>query len=77
MAISSREPAVAGQAEEVIDALLLAPGHQLLAGEAGVGASRIGTLGQRRRMRATRRAISSLAPAAASMFERRSFAANS
>ena len=32
------QPAVAGQAEDIIDALLLAPDHQLLAGEAGVGA---------------------------------------
>ena len=39
------EPAVAGQAEEVIDALLLAPGHQLLAGEAEVGAEQDPYLG--------------------------------
>ena len=38
------EPAVAGQAEEVIDARL-APGHQLLAGAAGVGAEQDPHLG--------------------------------
>ena len=39
------EPAVAGQAEEVIDAQVLAPGHQLLAGAAGVGAEQDPHLG--------------------------------
>ena len=35
---AGREPLVARQAEDVIDPVRLAPGHQRLAGEAGVGA---------------------------------------
>src|SRR5512132_4575064 len=45
MAISSRSRLLRARPKEVIDALLLAPGHQLLAGEAGVGAEQDPYLG--------------------------------
>ena len=80
----SDEPAVLGQAEQEIDAIVLAPGHQRLAGETRIGTQqdayprfREGRLfGQRWRMRATIRAISSTLPALASMLAGRNLAAN-
>ena len=45
-----QEPAVAGETEDVVDAVRFAPGHQLLAGEARIGAQQDRTLGQRARI---------------------------
>ncbi len=65
------EAGVAGKAEDIIDPVAIAPGHQRLAGEAAVG-PRAGmrVLGQRLRIRATMRATSSTAPAEAPMLAR-------
>src|SRR4051812_44386712 len=66
------EAIVAGEPEHVVDPVLLAPGHQDLAGEARVGPR---TRGQRAGIGATIRSPSATAPAEASMLERRSLAA--
>src|SRR5512144_2939564 len=63
------EPAVASEAEDVIDPVRLAPRHQRLAGEAAVGARCAPAA-------AMIRATSSMAPADALMLDRRSFAAS-
>ena len=68
-----RQPGVAGKPEHEVDPVLFAPGHPRLAGEAGVGAQK--DVGQRARIWPTIRAISSTAPALASMFAGRSLAA--
>ena len=71
----SREPRILGQAKEVIDAVQLAPMHQLFAGKPCVGAQQMRRRGQRARMWSTMRVTSSTAPALASMLERRNLAA--
>ena len=68
------QPRVARQAEHVVDRVGLAPGHQGLAGEAGVAAQHeCCTRGQRARICWIMRAISSFAPALPSMFEGRAW----
>src|SRR5262245_30384865 len=68
------EAHIAGQAEQVIDPIQLAPAHQPLAGKAA--RNRIRTRGQRTRIWAMIRATSSTAPALASIFDRRNLAAS-
>jgi hypothetical protein len=62
--------------KHVADPVLLAPGHQSLARKPESARKQIAVLGQRARIWAATRAISSRAPAEASMLERRSLAAS-
>src|SRR4051794_6103184 len=68
------EALVARQAEHVIDPVLLAPCHQRLTSEAGVGAQKNAHARPTARTWAIMRAISSTAPALPSMLERLSLA---
>ena len=71
------QPRVLGQAEQEIDAVVLAPGHQRLAGKPRIGAQQDAHRGPALRgCWATMRAISSTLPALASMLAGRSLAAN-
>jgi hypothetical protein len=67
---------VAREAEDVVDAVRLAPRHELVRAKPESARSRILTCGHRARIWPTMRATSSLAPADASRFERRSLAAS-
>lgn len=70
------QTAVAGQAEQEVDAVRLAPGHQGLAREAAVGAQQDAGSWLACPDLGTMRSTSSTVPALASMFERRSLAAS-
>ena len=74
--ISATSRRVLGQAEQEIDAVVLAPRHQRLAGKARIGAQQDAHLGPALADRATIRAISSMLPALASMLAGRNLAAN-
>ncbi len=54
---------IAGEAKEVVDLVVLAPGQQFLAGKSTIGAQQDLISGQRCPIWATMRATSSLAPA--------------
>src|SRR5271166_4642779 len=72
----TREPPILGQAKQIVDAVQLAPMHQLFAGKPCVSAQQDAHPGQRARMSPMMRATSSTAPALASILERRNLAAN-